>query len=62
MKETLKEENERLKEELTKYKLYYKSISRFAPGTRGICPKCGEYLLVVGYVCEGCGFDESDVD
>ena len=24
---------------------------------RGICPKCGEYMLIDGYVCFGCGYD-----
>lgn len=25
-----------------------------------ICPKCGEYMTIPGYVCFGCGYDESD--
>ena len=25
-----------------------------------ICPKCGEYMIIPGYVCLGCGYDESD--
>lgn len=27
---------------------------------RGICPKCGKYMLIDGYVCFGCGYDYSE--
>ncbi len=27
-----------------------------------ICPKCGEYMIIPGYLCLGCGYDESDPD
>lgn len=26
---------------------------------RGVCPKCGKYVIIDGYVCFGCGFDKS---
>lgn len=26
---------------------------------RGICPKCGKYIIIDGYVCFGCGYDNS---
>lgn len=26
---------------------------------RGICPKCGEYIILDGYVCFGCGYDRT---
>lgn len=28
--------------------------------THGICPKCGEYILLDGYLCFGCGYDYSE--
>lgn len=24
-----------------------------------LCPECGKYMLVSGYVCYGCGYDKS---
>lgn len=30
--------------------------------TRGVCPKCGKYLILRGYVCFGCGYDKSHED
>ena len=27
--------------------------------SRGVCPKCGKYIIIDGYVCFGCGFDKS---
>lgn len=33
------------------------------PTQYGMCPKCGRYILVRGYVCFGCGYDRhSDED
>lgn len=26
---------------------------------RGVCPKCGKYIIIDGYVCFGCGYDSS---
>lgn len=26
---------------------------------RGVCPKCGKYIIIDGYVCFGCGYDNS---
>ena len=25
-----------------------------------ICPKCGQYMIIPGYLCLGCGYDERD--
>lgn len=25
-----------------------------------ICPKCGQYMIIPGYLCFGCGYDEND--
>ena len=27
--------------------------------SRGVCPKCGKYIILDGYICFGCGFDKS---
>ena len=27
--------------------------------SRGVCPKCGKYVILDGYICFGCGFDKS---
>ena len=27
---------------------------------RGVCPKCGKYMLIDGYVCYGCHYDPTD--
>jgi hypothetical protein len=27
--------------------------------SRGVCPKCGKYIIIDGYICFGCGFDKS---
>jgi len=28
-------------------------------GNYHICPKCREYMIIPGYVCYGCGYDDS---
>ena len=31
----------------------------FSGKIREVCPKCGEYILIDGYTCFGCGFDRT---
>jgi len=26
----------------------------------GLCPVCGKYIIVQGYVCFGCGYDQTE--
>ena len=50
---------ERLLEIVEELRIYKKSVSRFVPRLHGLCPKCKEYLLIEGYVCEGCNYDRT---
>ncbi len=36
----------------------HRTLAAYA-NIHGICPKCGEYRTIDGYVCFGCGHDSS---
>lgn len=62
------QEEKKIVLELTpeEYKYLHAKLNTFdywhSGQTRGICPKCGEYIIIDGYVCFGCGFDKSAAD
>lgn len=37
------------------------SLYAFTNPTR-ICPKCGKAMLVEGFICPSCGYDDSDYE
>lgn len=50
------EEYRRIKAKLRTYNYLHGSDSIC------ICPKCGEYMIIQGYVCFGCGYDRSHAE
>ena len=48
-------------EEIKYLKACETSLYAFTNPTR-ICPKCGEAMLVEGFICPSCGYDDSDYE
>ena len=51
-------ERDELKEAYERVLPSYRTLNAYA-NTKGICPECGKYRLLEGYVCFGCGYDSS---
>ena len=53
--------DERIKE-LDRAMCFVRTLKEEHNGSNLICPNCGSYVLLSGYCCFGCGYDQTAME